>query len=1074
MCNYENRATMKLFSLICLICVLAIIEADVINNIKLYDGKIKSSMHKNNANENDHKMVHLIEQQMLLLNKSGDAARDKRALGILLQGFMEALGYTVTPLQVASLANPAPMSQMSPMKLQPKAPMPMAPAKSNATSATATLPPRQRETLRFTGVLNFGNNVNTSNLVNHLAQYEQLFHRNGSVGLTAPPPASAPKSKIDPRSQQPLPEPLFVKIPLPIAPSLLPSQPQLPISLQNNYRDEYANDQEKVYQSNRNTEGNQGDYEEEDDKSQHSEEYEHKQEIYHEPKDKNYEYDSYEKPNEKNSEKEYKNNKKIVNYSVENKEIYDPSEVSEEVPITNTKFRHTMYVNEPDWKKNHEEQLYKLAAEQEAHAEALAEENSKRENNRNREHELDEENNDFHNSREKEISDHNEEKRARYEIISKKQPYYNENNEDDSGSSEKENYNRNREENDNDDYQEESNVSDTPPIYTRYEETATDISKENRVVTDKYVTQDYDKYTSSNNGPSSDYHKVYVDSEEQKKRQENEPNKYYFTVPINYDQENSQPDHTLRDSYGESLENPNGKVDERVSSYFTMFKNPETGIYDPNRIREYESSRIPYDHIDLVKGFKRIQNEYGLPENKYEEYDINHDKIEHRAKSYSQGLSTKKHKQEKSANESKKSLTKVQPEIMNCDCNTKKIDGQSEEARNHGKSVTTGLLPSRISEVPTNYHSTVKYQHEPVDYDQSIIARLTSYNQPITARFEDTGKYTNTPSYTTLYQRQTTIRPIESTSRVKLTTERLLQETESKEIRAWPAPFDYAFDNSDRNDVIFNATPTTNLYKTLNNQSPVYAIPYDKTKSNCYQAHLLPAKNFANNFQLLQRDNENIRYNIDNRNKRQRRPTNSSKNTRVNNNRQQMSSSILKKYDSTLPPPSAKDDFEQGRQRQSDMERSVNYENGTGTPTNPAQTGETLTPHPEGSYITKIPPQEWKNRHRPESVGNQKNQKVVKVQTKKNYDNYPPVNNKSSSNLESSNYVEKDGILIIPEPTPYYYNERVDEFTDEPLNEAENVKIKEYRNRIESVKVSNLKRLYPTASTQVLRLSSNL
>jgi glucan-binding YG repeat protein len=98
---------------------------------------------------------------------------------------------------------------------------------------------------------------------------------------------------------------------------------------------------------------------------------------------------------------------------------------------------------------------------------------------------------------------------------------------------------------------------------------------------------------------------------------------------------------------------------------------------------------------------------------------------------------------------------------------------------------------------------------------------------------------------------------------------------------------------------------------------------------------------------------------------------------------------------------------------------------------------------------------------RPESTRSPKNRQPTRAQTrsKKKNDDYPALA-RSNSKEESSNYVEKDGTLIIPEPTPYYYNERIDEFTDEPQSDTGKVKIKEYRNRIASVKVSNLKQLH--------------
>ncbi|XP_015511582.1 uncharacterized protein LOC107218271 [Neodiprion lecontei] len=156
--------------------------------------------------------------------------RDKRTLGFIVRGLANALGYTLTPVQVASLPNPSPSSQTPPAPpavpvapAKPAAapaapPQPAAPAgPSRPKSVPRSLPPQptQRETIRLTGVVNFGANAN-NNLPGQLVQYEQLFHGNSAAGAPASAPAPAPA---------PAPKPTLAKIPSPIVPNLIPLLP---------------------------------------------------------------------------------------------------------------------------------------------------------------------------------------------------------------------------------------------------------------------------------------------------------------------------------------------------------------------------------------------------------------------------------------------------------------------------------------------------------------------------------------------------------------------------------------------------------------------------------------------------------------------------------------------------------------------------------------------------------------------------------------------------------------------------------------------------------------------------------
>ncbi|OAD57458.1 hypothetical protein WN48_01959 [Eufriesea mexicana] len=155
--------------------------------------------------------------------------RDKRALGLILSGLAQVFGYTVNPVQIASLPNPSPESDEA-RSIQPM----MNTGQMNSTkqnSSSTTMAPGQRETIRFTGVVNFGNGTD---VLTQLQQYERLFHGSNDSSSTTtqpPPPSSTQSPQFDPRttSNQPIP-PLLVKIPLPtVSESPLPAMPQPPL-----------------------------------------------------------------------------------------------------------------------------------------------------------------------------------------------------------------------------------------------------------------------------------------------------------------------------------------------------------------------------------------------------------------------------------------------------------------------------------------------------------------------------------------------------------------------------------------------------------------------------------------------------------------------------------------------------------------------------------------------------------------------------------------------------------------------------------------------------------------------------
>lgn len=155
-----------------------------------------------------------------------DNVRDKRALGIILQGLVQALGYNTTPIQIASLPNSGSM-QLGPITLDLRNARVVNSSPNPApTMAAAANTPRQRETLRFTGVVNFGNGTS---IADHLRRYERIFH--GSTnGSTLPSPApAAPTAAPAPPSPLPLLQPVFFPIPIPLAENLRYPKPLLSV-----------------------------------------------------------------------------------------------------------------------------------------------------------------------------------------------------------------------------------------------------------------------------------------------------------------------------------------------------------------------------------------------------------------------------------------------------------------------------------------------------------------------------------------------------------------------------------------------------------------------------------------------------------------------------------------------------------------------------------------------------------------------------------------------------------------------------------------------------------------------------
>lgn len=491
--------------------------------------------------------------------------RDKRALGLLLSGLAQIFGYTVTPIQLASLANP---NMTTPVAMPNSTAMGNVTRPQTASSrpvSTNTTAPRQQETIRFTGVVNFGNN---SDIIGHLQRYEQMFHgrRNNTMApammTTARPVPSMPKPaaniSVDLRASSPTRPPLltpfFVKIPLPIAPNLPPAT--MPIG-----------DLKLSYPFPLITVANES--------------------VEDQPP-----------PGaRKEQETVYRNNEDTERYAVEEKEIYDEKDVMKPM----SKYTHRLYVDEPSLSKQQDERYNEVQRKQEEYVARMKEQEAQRSREQD-DYDREDEIKERHKSREEEIANRNRAHASEHSSTEDRRPAYD--GEEGDESAEK--------------YEERAGQENRSS-----ESSEQTVEKDEREKTERYP--DYDDQPDKVGGYKQD-DDLPIDLD-----------KY---IEVTYNQQLPIGDYfhegnpeEIRDSYGEVLTNKKPE-DDRLSDYFSMFKHPYLDGYDHQRVQDPEDASqeekreetpIADGYEEHLKRIQKLREEYALPvpESKYEEYEIN-------------------------------------------------------------------------------------------------------------------------------------------------------------------------------------------------------------------------------------------------------------------------------------------------------------------------------------------------------------------------------------------------------------------------------------------------------------------
>ncbi|XP_011063734.1 PREDICTED: uncharacterized protein LOC105151617 [Acromyrmex echinatior] len=975
--------------------------------------------------------------------QSTENPRDKRALGVLLSGLAQIFGYTVTPIQFASLPNPnvtkpAVMSNMTKVDVKQNV------ASSQPANITV---PRQQETIRFTGVLNFGNN---SNILGHLQQYEQIFHgrQNNTIMMTTSRPASMLPAKIpmdlgtNLQTQQPLLAPFFVKIPLPIAPNLLPIDPVENLELP------YPSLPVSVSDSNKNMET----------------------------------------PIRKEQETIYRSNEDTERYTVKEKDIYDEKDVKKPM----NKYNHQLHIDELNKQQNNKPN--ELQHKQQEHIKNPNQQEEER-NRDKADHYKEEEINERYRNHEEEIADRNRDA-SKNESTEERRPTH------------------------HDDEEDEGSVE-------RHKEYASQKNLPNK--SSKQSSKDEKE-------ENEDYHDDHSNKQFNRYKQPEDFDKYveigYQQLPIGDYFHEGNPE-VIRDSYGEILDNKKLK-DNRIADYVNMFKHPyvQTNAYDSQRVHnnpkdvsreENEEETSAEDGYDehLIR-LQKLREEYALPENKYEEYDLNDENEADRNDRENLRI----------RNDTSRRPKKPEHFRDKEDNDVRLENAESQEEADFGTYVPL-VVPVRYIDANDKVQQATTRRLNYKEIDKSMESRFN----------ED-----NMGPMQTIFKEQTLLTP-----QIGLPERpRQLHEGEHKEFQVWPPPFDYAFDNTEPATTIVPSN-LPNYYPTTQNYAPnyyqhvvkeiaaqdandksseqpsgylvvvgnPYGQPYNfyyfsneaansqsqvsnphaevpHSRNPIYVAHQQSASE-----QIVQVKPNITKYNLN-------ETTNSPRDYYYQKIPQEIPANVLDRYRYTFEErrPQTEEPF--NIDIKSQILNTENWSNKIYRPQPPSNTAE-QSPRPVFT-LQNIPPlnrntqsRSERPRHlrllrkrrnlQPEIENRKNNEEAMAPQqtltsksfndpqsahdffgfSKDDYNFGSESNNAMKVVEENGKTMEESDAFIAPEPTAYHHDdESIIKQTDEPENDTEKAKVREYRNKVATLRVSERRQLKPNGPIHYVEFTRNI
>lgn len=467
-------------------------------------------------------------------------------------------------------------------------------------------------------------------------------------------------------------------------------------------------------------------------------------------------------PVQKEQETVYRNNKNIEQYTVEDKEIYDEADVMKPA----SKQIHQLYVDEPTLSKQQDERYNELQRKEKEYLAKIKQQQTQRNRNQDN-YEREEEIKENQRNREDEITNRNRDHGSQYSS-GERRPAYEDEEDEESPERYEEHANQANRSNESSEQQAEKEETEKTEHYQDYDDNGESSKQSGEYKQDDQPTPvDFEKYAEVT---------------------------YNQRLPIgDYFHENNPQQ--IRDSYGEVLDKKKLQ-DDRLSGYFSMFKQPYVDGYDyqqaedPEDASQGDKRKEENGYDEHLKRIQKLRDEYALPipESKYEEYDINDEKEANRNdRQKDQNHTVAKSKKPKAGSARGKENVRVK---TTSESSRNQLQREPEEIKPQEEldlmKYTPLIVPIRYIDASDRVEEASMQQPK---YEKS--RKKSDNNQALAVNNVNlANKEKSVPRIASLPERP-----------------RQLAEGEHKEFQLWPPPFDYVFDNTVRTNTILPANP---------------------------------------------------------------------------------------------------------------------------------------------------------------------------------------------------------------------------------------------------------------------------
>lgn len=769
-----------------------------------------------------------------------------------------------------------------------------------------------------------------------------------------------------------------------------------------------------------------------------------------------------ETPVRKEQEMIYKNNENKERYTVEKKDIYDEKEVMKPA----IKYNHQLHIDEPSSQQNDKQQ-------QEERVEMPKEQKELTNCEWNKYHKEDEIIERDRNR--EEIANRNREHTSNKPTEKKKPAYDDEENEDSAERYEEHN---------------QANKSSRQPLKEDESEEAEDDDSD-KPFREHKQPNNFDKY-------------IEVDYNQQ--------------LPIGDYYHENHPE-VIRNSYGEILDNKKLK-DDRIAGYISMFNHPY--VYDPQSVRNPEDAseedgRASADaYEEHLTRLQKLREEYALPKNKYEEYDLN-DEDE-----------TKRDDRDHERLQNRTSARR--PKIA-------RVRGEEDNRAKIGPPSKNILRDDAAKFETTKSNEEIDFgKHMPLIVPIRYVDANDKTQQATTRQliYEDSNKLSNGRFSENNVDFTRTLAKENLTPQIGLPERpRKLHEGEHKELQVWPPPFDYAFDNTQPANTIVSPNSQnypSNYYQHVKNiaatdanndnsseqpsgylvvvgnsahpyryPSNVYYFPNENTNPQNPNFHLNTERTYprdqihvpqqSTNQQFIRKNSNLIKYNLNEtmRNRYYQPPEDP---TNVHDRY---------RYIFSERNPEGKESvninvrFQTPRNRENWSNKIYQSQAKQSSPVfvqlqNVAGSNQNVQNRPLNSRFSR--PLTKQRRLQPEDQ--RKNDDKVKIlqpiSTSKSFDDPQSAHDFFGFNKDDYSFAgeSSDALKVaeenskilkesdVPDEPVVYHHESVVKHADEPENDTEKAKVTEYRNKVTTLKISEQRQLTPNGPIHYVDFIRNI